>query len=53
MICYSSKLETTSLVHCWSTENLYTAITTHTITVLWPPDVKSQLAGKDLDAGKD
>ena len=21
--------------------------------VLWPPDVKSQLTGKDLDAGKD
>ena len=21
--------------------------------VLWPPDVKSQLIGKDLDAGKD
>ena len=21
--------------------------------VLWPPDVKSQLVGKDLDAGKD
>ena len=22
-------------------------------SVLWPPDVKSQLIGKDLDAGKD
>ena len=21
--------------------------------ILWPPDVKSQLIGKDLDAGKD
>ena len=21
--------------------------------ILWPPDVKSQLTGKDLDAGKD
>ena len=21
--------------------------------VLWPPDAKSQLTGKDLDAGKD
>ena len=26
---------------------------THTITVLWPTDAKSRLAGKDLDAGKD
>ena len=23
------------------------------VPVLWPPDVKSQLIGKDLDAGKD
>ena len=23
------------------------------LTILWPPDVKSQLFGKDLDAGKD
>ena len=23
------------------------------IPILWPPDVKSQLIGKDLDAGKD
>ena len=22
-------------------------------SILWPPDVKSQLIGKDLDAGKD
>ena len=26
---------------------------TRTITVLWPPDAKSRLAGKDLDTGKD
>ena len=23
------------------------------VTILWPPDVKSQLIGKDSDAGKD
>ena len=23
------------------------------VPILWPPDVKSQLIGKDLDAGKD
>ena len=23
------------------------------VPILWPPDVKSQLTGKDLDAGKD
>ena len=25
----------------------------HKLPVLWPPDVKSQLIGKDLDAGQD
>ena len=25
----------------------------HNTHTLWPPDVKSQLAGKDIDAGKD
>ena len=29
------------------------AITIAEAPVLWPPDVKTQLIGKDLDAGKD
>ena len=28
-------------------------ITNVEVTILWPPDAKSQLIGKELDAGKD
>ena len=32
---------------------IYTGRTGAEVPILWPPDVKSQLIGKDPDAGKD
>ena len=37
-------------ISCWSTFNLDAEVEA---PILWPPDVKSRLIGKDPDAGKD